>query len=436
MPIQVLQKPNDIQPSQSPIVFSVITSGSQAYTASEFQYTANLYVWSGTYSQSGSYLYQARKYPNQSGSGIFDFSKFINSSFTQLSATNGSNVKWYKAEFGFQYASGSSYVTQSGGLTPVSSSEDGTLLRAYDGYDTFLDQNTPTNPQSYFVTFINAGIENTSDGFPIMSDTYLVTQSISSADHSDLKTSFTSTYQKGLSIFVGTAIVGSTYTPSNVSITASYTGGTILSASFNLSPYTSSATSSAQIIHVPCAPSDVSWSLFWPTIPTSSLEQYSFRTSSNPPTRFNYQVICDYYYEPVRIAYKNKYGQFDFINFYKRHNNTFNTDQRVYQPQLGSWNASTLEVDGFQTKQQRYIVDATQILECNTDWLAEGYNNLMQQLLVSDEIYWMYSQKNSNRVTIPLTIKTNNLQFKTGVNNKLIQYTITFDIGQPYKFII
>jgi hypothetical protein len=437
MAITVLQKPTDIQAAQSPIVFS-ITETTQAYTSSEFQYTANLYVWSGNYNQSGSYIYQARKYPNATGSGIFDFSKMINSTLTDLSATNGSNVKWYKAEFGFQYASGSTYVTQSGGLIPVSCSTDGTLFRAYDGYDTFINQYSYTNPNLYFDTAINNGIENSSLGFPIMSDAFLVTQSVLSTDHSDLANTAASNrqYNKGLSVFVGTSYAGSSYTPSNISITASYTTGTILSASYNLNPFTSSLSSSAQIVHISCAPSDVSWSLYWPTIPVANLDSYSFKTSPLQASRFNYQVVCQHYYEPVRVAFKNKYGQFDFLNFYKRHNTTFETDQRLYQPQLGSWGARTLAIDGYQTKQQRYIVDATQTLECNTDWLEEGYNNLMQQLLVSDEIYWLYSQRDSNRLTLPLTIKTNNLLFKTGVNNKLIQYTITFDIGQPYKLLL
>ncbi len=73
MSITILQKPGDIQPAQSPIIFSVVTSGSTAYTASEFQYTANLYIWDGLPQNSGSYIYQARKFPNASGSGIFDF---------------------------------------------------------------------------------------------------------------------------------------------------------------------------------------------------------------------------------------------------------------------------------------------------------------------------------------------------------------------------
>ena len=78
MSISILQRPSDIQPAQSPIVFSIYEN-SGAITGSEFQYTANLYIWSGSLNNSGSALYQARKFPNPAGSGIFDFSKFINS---------------------------------------------------------------------------------------------------------------------------------------------------------------------------------------------------------------------------------------------------------------------------------------------------------------------------------------------------------------------
>jgi hypothetical protein len=54
-------------------------------------------------------------------------------------------------------------------------------------------------------------------------------------------------------------------------------------------------------------------------------------------------------------------------------------------------------------------------------------------LLVSDEIYWIYNEPNDLR---PLTITTNNMVFKTGVNDKLVQYQFDFDWGQAYKLII
>ena len=111
MSIVVNQKPSDIQPAQSPIVFSVTENTASFVTASEFQYTANLYCWSGNMNQSGSYIYQLRKYPNQAGAGIFDVGRIINSKLIDLSADNSSNIKYYKVEFGWQYATGSTYVT-------------------------------------------------------------------------------------------------------------------------------------------------------------------------------------------------------------------------------------------------------------------------------------------------------------------------------------
>ena len=414
MAIQILQKPEDIQPAQSPVVFSVVEN-TGAYTGSEFQYTANLYIWDGTPNDSGSYLYQARKYPNVNGSGIFDFSRMINSTLTDLAATNVSNIKYYKVNFGWQYASGSNYVTQSGGLTPVTCSAGGTLLKAYDGYAIF--------PNS-----INDSLNNQDTYWPIMSDAAAVTQSVVITD----KSSFGASYPHGLSIWVGP----SDYVlPTAISCSVVYENGSTSGSVYNITPLTNLTNTSSSIAHLPSAPGDSNWSTYWPS--TTNLAAYTFTAYSgsvrlSPP--FNYIVECAYYYEPVRIAWKNRYGQFDFLNFYKRHNDTFNTDQRLYQPQLGSWNSQVLSYDQFQTSQQRYIVDATQTLECNTNWLEQGWNDLMKQLMVSDEIYWMYDQ--TNNLVKPLTIKTNSLQFKTHVNNKLIQYSIMFDIGQPYKLLL
>jgi len=429
MSIIVNQKPLASQPAQSPIVFSVTENTSSFVTASEFQYTANLYVWSGASSASGSYIYQLRKYPNQSGAGIFDVGRIINSKLTDLAATNPSNVKFYKLEVGWQYATGSTYVTQSGGLTQISCSVGGFLFTAYDGYAIFPDQ-------------INSPLTSQSAVFPMMTDAYLVTQSVTENDCSAFGNFASSTINQGsgshgISFWRGENEV---YTANYMlALTASYTNGTTLSASFGPLGNVNLTNTNDAISHYGFCPRDPGWVANFPTIPTASLDKWNYTIYSGSVAlgTLNYQLDCAYYYEPVRIAWKNRFGQFDFLNFYKRHNTTFNTDQRLYQPQLGTWQSSTLSYNQFQTRAQRYIVDATEVLECNTDWLEQGYNDLMKQLLVSDEIYWMYDQSNVENVLVkPLTIKTNSLQFKTGVNNKLIQYTITFDIGQPYKLIL
>lgn len=412
MSITILQKPNNNQPAQSPIIFSVVTSGSQAYTASEFQYTADLYIWSGLPEDSGSYLYSARKYPNASGSGIFDFNRLINSTLTDLSAENSSNIKYYKANFGFRYLSGSSYVTQSA-LTEVSTSISGTLLTSYDGYAIFPDD-------------INSTLTDIDGCYPFMTDTCTVTQSIQLTDSSELG----SGSYRAIPIWRGQG------NPqiSSIQITASYANGSTTTASEIISDV-NTVSGSKLVYNSKGFPGDN-----WASLPTSSagFDLVSYRVnaisgSGAIMSTLNYEIEAECYYTPVKIAYKNKYGQFDWFNFYKRHDSTFNTDQRLYQPQLGSWSSQTLSYSKFQTRAQRYIVDATEVLSVNTDYIQEGYNDLFKQLLVSDEIYWVIDNVGTVR---PLTVQTNSLQFRTHVNVKLIQYTIVFDLGQPFKLIM
>jgi hypothetical protein len=467
------QYPFSFQPAQSPIIVSVGLTGSLAYTASEFQYTAKLWVWDGDYSNSGSYIYEARKYPNSVGAGIFDFSKMINSTLTDLvSNTNFSSlqpVKFYKIGFGWQYASGSTYYTGSSSeLAYLTGSDGGSpgRLMAYDGYNVWNDGTLPTRtidgtnffPQPWKNTFVNQGIGYTAYfSFPFMTNYVNVTQSVLQTDRSRVIGITSAQNKKGLTICTdpeqyaysvkGAANVSnftSSFTAS-VSITGSYLNGTKASGSYNyIVPYPMTNTISSSF-HVPCAPGDGDWATYWPTVSTSSLNTYQFNvsvpgvTGSFNSLPMNYQIVCESYYTPIRIVYKNMYGCFDFINFYKRSNTAMQTEQRVYQQQQGDWgDGTTLSVNSLQTKTQRYIVDANQTLDVNSDWLEEGYNGLMKELLVSDEIYWIENGGlgSTSVATYPLTIKTNSIAFKTGVNNKLIQYTFSFDMGQPYKFII
>ena len=165
---------------------------------------------------------------------------------------------------------------------------------------------------------------------------------------------------------------------------------------------------------------------------TASLDSYTIQVSGSSYIKYN--IECAYKFTPVRVLWKNRYGQFDWINFWYKNQQDFTTTQRVYQPQLGSWNSSTLAYNAYQTATQRYIVDAVQSITVNTEFLPESYNEIFKQLLLTDEVYWAYNQPQS--LVKPLTIKSSNIAFKTGVNDKLIQYTFTFDIGQPFKLII
>lgn len=390
MAIVFNQTPPTLSLAQSPIAFSVYED-SGLYSASQFQYICQLTYWTGSANISGSYDYFLTKYPNTSGVGIFDVSRVLNSAINQLSYDYSSSVLYYKAEFNYQYFTGTTYV--SGGNVPILTSS---LYKSLDGYSLFPEP-------------INQNVPSKSLFWPLMTDGP-VTQSVTNTDIGSL------------GIYVGQT--GATI-PTRVVYSGSTGNGVVT--------VTGSTFSTSQIVRVPIAPSQSGFPLSNLTDGSSySIQAYNGSTALGAKLYFD--VDCAYYYEPVRIQWKNRYGQFDYLNFYKAHFNTFKTDQRTYQPQLGSWDATSLTYNTAQNTTQRYIVNTDEQLDVNSDFLPETFNEIYKQLLVSDEIYWIYDQVNG--YVKPLAVITNNVKFRTGVNNKLIQYTVSFSIGQSFKLIV
>ena len=384
------QLPPTMSLAQSPVAFSVFEN-TGLYSGSEFQYICELTYWMGNESASGSYDYFLTKYPNTSGVGIFDLSRVLNSALNQLAYDYTSSVLYYKAGFNYNYLSGS--VRVSGSTTPLITSG---IYKSLDGYALFPEP-------------INQNVPSKSLHWPLMTDGP-VSQSVLPTDIGSIGT------------YVG--VTGATQ-PTQVRYTK--IGG----SSSNIA-VTSTTSSMGQITRVPLAPSQSGFPLTVTDGDAYTIQAYTGSTALGNPLYF--QVQCAYYYTPVRIMWKNRYGQFDFQNFYKANYKTFGTDQRTYQPQLGSWDATTLTYNTAQNNTQRYIVNTNELLEVNSDWLPENFNEIYKQLLVSDEIYWIYDQA-SNFVK-PLAITTNSVRFKTGVNDKLIQYTVAFSVGQTFKLII
>jgi hypothetical protein len=114
---------------------------------------------------------------------------------------------------------------------------------------------------------------------------------------------------------------------------------------------------------------------------------------------------------------------------------SLSTTKRTYQPTLGTWEGSSFSYESYNSSMLDYIVDTKQSLQVNTDWVYEDYNDIFKQLMVSDEIYWIYDETDYNKLR-PLSISTSNISFKTGVVDKLIQYSFEFNLGQSYKLIM
>ena len=128
MALNIVQTPATASLAQSPIIFSIVEN-TGVVNNTDFQYNANLYYWDGSPAVSGGVDYQLVKYPNQSGVGIFDFSRIINSTLTDTREENPSNVKYFKAEFNW------SYPVSAGGVTTYVTASSPTVSSIYKGLD-------------------------------------------------------------------------------------------------------------------------------------------------------------------------------------------------------------------------------------------------------------------------------------------------------------
>ena len=387
MSLSITQTPALVSLAQSPIIFTVAES-TPVYTSSSFQYVGELYYWTGSTTNSSSTSdYTIIKYPNTANVGIFDLNRIINSTLTDYAQANPSNVVYFASDFYYQYFDGTTYVT--------GSHLKSATYKALDGYGVFQEP-------------IGQNITSSSVYWPLMTSGP-ATQSV--LDNN-----------KGTAgVYVGTA---GGVEPTKIVYTSN-----LGSADYAIS---GSTTTSGQIAQYPIGTLQSGFPLSTTGLEYFTVQAYNGGTALG--TSIKYNVVCNEKYPNVRIKWKNRFGQFDFMNFNMISRQSFETERKTYQPQLGTWESSTLSYQNYDSANLAYIVDSKQGLSVNSNWLPEEYNDILKQLLVSDEVYWLYDESNS--LVRPLTIVTQNIVFKTGVVDKLIQYQFDFQFGQPYKLII
>ena len=387
MSLSITQTPALVSLAQSPIIFT-LSESTPVYTSSSFQYVGELYYWTGSLTNSASVAqYTISKYPNSQNVGIFDLNRIINSTLTSYAQANSSSVEYFAVDFYFQYQDTSS-------LFVTGSHTRSATYKALDGYGIFQEP-------------IGEAVYDKTPHWPIMSDGP-VTQS-----------AFTTNYGQ-MGVYVGDA---GTTTPTKIVYSSS-----LQSADY---PISGTTATTGQIVRFPIGPAQSGFPLSG-SIESYKVQAYNGGTPLGTPITFD--VVCTQKYPNIRIKWKNRYGQFDYMNFNMVNRQSFSTERKTYQPQLGSWESSTLTYQNYDSANLAYIVDSKQSISVNTNWLPETYNEILKQLLVSDEIYWI--QNESTDSVMPITITTQNIVFKTGVVDKLIQYQFEFNLGQPYKLIM
>jgi len=147
------------------------------------------------------------------------------------------------------------------------------------------------------------------------------------------------------------------------------------------------------------------------------------------------RIDCTKYGIGNKIIFINKYGvQQDLWFFLKetkkvnRSNENYKANTIVY-PTSGKAN---YEVSNAPNK--LFNTQAKQSVTLSSGYYPEQANEMFQQLLISEYV-WLERPVNSNPTAnerVPVIVKDSSIDFKTSVNDRLIQYTMQFDNAFDY----
>jgi hypothetical protein len=142
-------------------------------------------------------------------------------------------------------------------------------------------------------------------------------------------------------------------------------------------------------------------------------------------TRFTPE--CDGRYDPLTIAYQNKFGAWDYIVAFKKIVNSTNTTKQKFETNVGTLGSSTFTYDPATASPTKTFNNfGRDSITLNTGFLNDNYNQMVKELLLSNVVYLVEQQRY-------VTLNNQSQEYKTSLNDRLVQYTFSFDYAAQVK---
>ena len=133
-------------------------------------------------------------------------------------------------------------------------------------------------------------------------------------------------------------------------------------------------------------------------------------------------------YEGKNIAWKNKYGVWDYYFFDGATSDKESYSRTTQRENIaGSWNAAAFELNTYE-RGKVDKVEGNKQTNINTRYIGEEWNEHFKGLLMSNEVQIIESGK-----SYPINIKDSSLNIKTNLKDKLVQYSFNYEYAHALK---
>jgi len=125
-------------------------------------------------------------------------------------------------------------------------------------------------------------------------------------------------------------------------------------------------------------------------------------------------------YSTYKVTFKNLYGVWQDLWFFKRSDLSITTKSEEYNSQVLSGGQYSTNRHQYKT----FIKNGREKLSLNSGYYPEDYNSVFRELQLSEQAYVTYDGQ-----VLPVNIKDGQFAYKTKLNEKLISYSIELDFA-------
>ena len=141
----------------------------------------------------------------------------------------------------------------------------------------------------------------------------------------------------------------------------------------------------------------------------------------------NVDRIKEAIYDGFRVTFLNKKGALEDLYMFKNSIETLNTESKEFKRQLLDYTTPTYNTDAHQYK--KFSVSGRKKLNLKSGFVNECQNIAFEQLFMSETVWLTQISDIANNDPIPVNLTNKSLQFKTDINERMIEYTLDFDIA-------
>tara|TARA_R110000824_G_scaffold89013_7_gene218548 strand:- start:2547 stop:3935 length:1389 start_codon:yes stop_codon:yes gene_type:complete len=203
------------------------------------------------------------------------------------------------------------------------------------------------------------------------------------------------------------------------------------------------------LLYIGCFPANLrNWSSTFQALVTAGTIQGGYYTvQALDPSRnavsqlYTIHVNCPELknYEPIRLAWLNQWGAWDYYTFTKKSTRTISTQGSTYTQLEGTWNEAAFRLSGYRGGKKSFRVNASEKIKMNTDFVSEADGEWFEELINSPEVYMLEGfQTDSanallNTYVTPVRLTTSSYTRKTIANDRLMQYTFEVEKTKTFR---